>query len=157
MTVLSTEKIFELPRDKLWRIASQFNQAARWIDRIEKAEHISGNATNVGGVWRVYERWNFSYRVTDFEITEWLEGERFGLRPLLRYAENVIAELYQIVINLKTLSDNQTLVSVQCEYKPRHPLAKIKNLFFLRRQYLRRLEASLEALARVATEPAAGT
>jgi hypothetical protein len=156
MTVLSIEKIFELPRDQLWRIASQFNQAARWVDEVEKAEHLSGNATNVGGVWRVYERWNFSYRVTDFEITEWLEGERFGLRPLLRYAENVIAELYQIVFNLKTLADSQTLVSVQCEYLPNNLLAKIKNLVFLRRQYLRRLEASLEALARVVIEQAAG-
>ncbi|MGH7454606.1 MAG: SRPBCC family protein, partial [bacterium] len=114
---MSTEKIFKLPRDQLWRIASQFDQAARWVDRVEKVEHLSGNAAHVGGVWRVYERWNASYRVTDLEITEWLEGERFGLRPLLRYAENVIAELYQIVFDLKTLADNQTLVRVQCEYE----------------------------------------
>ncbi len=157
MTVLSTQKLFKLPRDQLWRIASRFDQAGRWVDRVEKVEHLSGNAANVGGVWRVYEHWNVSYRVTDFEITEWLEGERFGLRPLLRYAENVIAELYQIVFDLKTLADGQTLVSVQCEYEPRNRLAKIKNLIFLRRQYLRRVEASLEALARAAMAPAAGT
>jgi hypothetical protein len=76
---------------------------------------------------------------------------------VLRYAENVIAELYQIVFDLKTLADGQTLVRVQCEYEPRNRLAKIKNLIFLRRQYLRRVEASLEALARVAMAQAAGT
>jgi hypothetical protein len=32
-------------------------------------------------------------------------------------------------------------------------LAKIKNLAFLRRQYLQRLEASFEALERLAVQP----
>jgi hypothetical protein len=149
MTVLSTEKIFDQPQANLWRIASQFGRAAQWVDGVEMAEHISGEATNIGGVWRVHLRWDISYVVIDLEITEWVEGERFGLRPLRQQAENGATELYEIVFNLKALSNNRTRVSVQCEYKPRNSMAKIKNLAFLRRQYLRRLEASLEALARV--------
>jgi hypothetical protein len=155
MTVLSAEKIIGQPQAMLWRIASQFDQAPKWVEGIEKTEHVSGKAASIGCVWRVHERWNFSYLVIDFEITEWLEGERFGLRPLRAPAEDDATELYQLIFNLKALSENQTLVSVQCEYKPLNRLAKIKNLAFLRRQYLRRLEASLEALARVAVEQAA--
>ncbi len=49
----------------------------------------------------------------------------------------------------------QTQVSVQCEYAPSTRLAKIKNLIFLRRNYFHRLEASLEALERLAREQAA--
>lgn len=78
-----------------------------------------------------------------------MEGERFGLRPLSPPAADDDAELYQIVLSLKSLADNQTHVAVHCEYKPRHHLAKIKNLAFLRRLYWRRLEASLEALESV--------
>ncbi len=152
MTVLSTEKTLPQPHDKLWEMASHFDRASRWIDGVEKAEHISGEAANLGGMWRVHLRWGGSYQIIDIEITEWMEGERFGLRPLSPPAADDDAELYQIVFNLKALTDSQTQVTVQCEYKPRHRLAKIKNLAFLRRQYLQRLEASLEALGRVVAE-----
>ncbi|MCI0693147.1 SRPBCC family protein [candidate division KSB1 bacterium] len=152
MTILSTEKILPQPRDKLWEIASHFDQAARWIDGVEKVEHVSGEAANIGGVWRVHMRWGGAYQIIDIEITEWMEGERFGLRPLSPPAADDDAELYQIIFNLKTLTDGQIQVTLQCEYKPRNRLAKIKNLAFLRRQYLHRLEASLEALGRVVSE-----
>jgi hypothetical protein len=152
MTVLSTEKILPQPRDKLWEIVSHFDRAVRWVDGVEKAELVSGEAANLGGVWRVHLRWGGSYQIIDFEITEWMEGERFGLRPLSPPAADGDAELYQIIFNLKTLTDSQTRVTAQCEYKPRHRLAKIKNLAFLRRHYLQRLEASIEALGRVVAE-----
>jgi hypothetical protein len=155
MTVLSIEKILPQPREKLWAFASHFNQAARWIDGVEKAEHLSGEAANIGGVWRVHLRRDGSYQIIDLEITEWMEGERFGLRPLSPPAADDDAVFYQIVFNLKVLAANQTQVTVQCEYKPRNRIAKIKNLAFLRRQYLQRLEASLEALERLLVQPSA--
>jgi hypothetical protein len=91
----------------------------------------------------------------DFEVTEWLEGERFGVRPLNMAAADDEVVLHQIIFQLKSLSDRQTHVSVQCEYAPRTRLVKIKNLIFLRRHYFHRLEASLEALERLAREQAA--
>ncbi len=154
MTVLSTEKILPQPRDKLWEIVAHFDQAVRWVDGVEKVEHVSGEAANLGGVWRVYLRWGGSYQIIDIEITEWIQGERFGLRPLSPASADDDVELYQIVFNLKALTDSQTQVTVQCEYKPRNSLAKIKNLAFLRRQYLQRVEASFEALGRVVNEQA---
>jgi hypothetical protein len=154
MTVLSAEKIVEHSQARLWHLVSQFGQAPKWVDGVEKAEHLSGDAANIGGVWRVHLRWELSYVVIDLEITEWLEGERFGLRPLRRHLEKSDTEIYQLVFNLKALAASQTLASVQCEYKPRNRMAKIKNLVFLRRQYLRRLNASLETLARVAAAQA---
>ncbi len=149
MTVLSTEKILHQSGVLLWHIVSQFEQAPQWIDGIKKAEPVGGQAANVGGVWRVHLQGNGAEQIFDFEITEWVEGERFGLRPLnvLVIASDI--ELYQVVVNLKGL-DHQTRVTVQCEYKPRHRLAKIKNLVFLRRRYLQRLEANLAELERVA-------
>ncbi len=148
MTVISNKKILRQPRVLLWRTVSQFAQASQWVDDVEKAEHISGQAANVGGVWRVHLHWEGAYQIIDFEITEWLEGERFGLRPLNMSVVEGSAELYQIVFSLKEL-DHQTQVTVQCEYAPRNRLTKIKNLVFLRRRYLQRLEASLAALERV--------
>lgn len=153
MTVLSTEKILPQPRSKLWEMASHFDRAAGWIDGVEKAELVSGKAAVVGGVCRVHLRWGGSYQIIDLEITEWMDGERFGLRPLSPPAADDDTELYQIVFNLKVLAASQTQVTVQCEYKPRNRLAKIKNLAFLRRQYLQHLEASLEALDRLAVQP----
>jgi hypothetical protein len=81
---------------------------------------------------------------------EWLEGERFGLRPLKIYIDNGDFKLRQIVFNLTGLTDQQTQVTIQCEYESSNRLAKIKNLVFLRRRYLRRMEESLAALERVA-------
>lgn len=133
----------------MWRIVSEFEQAPRWIDGVKKAELVGGQAANVGGVWRVHLQGNGSEQIFDFEITEWVEGERFGLRPLNMSAIAGDIELYQVVVNLKRLN-HQTRVTVQCEYEPRHRLAKIKNLVFLRRRYLQRLEANLAALERLA-------
>jgi hypothetical protein len=154
MTILLPNKILQQPRVLLWRTASQFEQAPRWVAGVEKTEHVSGQAANVGGVWRVHWRRGGSYQIIDFEITEWLEGERIGLRPLNMAVIKSDIELYQIVLNLKGLADSQTLVTVQYEYEPRHRLAKIKNLMFLRRRYLQRVEANLAALERVAGEQA---
>ncbi|MDZ7290429.1 MAG: SRPBCC family protein [candidate division KSB1 bacterium] len=152
MTVLSVEKILRQTRAKLWQVVSQFSQAAKWADGVEKTEHVSGEAANVGGVWRVHLRWDDSYQIVDLEITEWLEGERFGLRPLGTPRADDDIVLYQIVFNLKALPDGQTQIGLQCEYAPRKRMAKIKNLAFLRRQYLHRLQASLEALERFTSE-----
>lgn len=154
MTVLFAEKIFEQPREALWRLISQFASAPQWIEGIEKVEPVSGPATDTGGVWRAHVRWGHSYQVIDFEITDWLEGESFSLRPLHGNIEGEDTALYEIALNLKTLSDHQTQVTAQCGYSPRGQLAKIKNLAFLRRQYLQRLQASLEVLGRVASEQA---
>jgi glycosyltransferase involved in cell wall biosynthesis len=152
MTVISDKKVLHQPRILLWRVASQFEQAPQWMDGVTKAEHVSGQAANIGGVWRVYLQWESSSPVIDFEITEWVEGERFGLRPLDMSIFEGGAELHQIIFNLKELADRQTEVTVQCEYAPRNRLAKIKNLMFLRRQYVQRLEVSLIALERVVVE-----
>ena len=149
MTVLSTEKILHHSGVLLWRIVSEFEQAPRWIDGVKRAEPVGGQPAKVGGVWRVHLQGNDSEQIVNFEITEWVEGERFGLRPLNMSAITGDIELYQVVVNLKGLN-HQTRVTVQCEYEPRHRLAKIKNLVFLRRRYLQRLEASLAALERVA-------
>jgi hypothetical protein len=67
---------------------------------VEKAEHVSGEAANIGGVWRVHTRWGGSYQIIDVEITEWMECERFGLRPLSPPAADDDAELYQIVYKI---------------------------------------------------------
>jgi len=150
MTVLSTEKLLEKPREVLWRAASQFLQAPQWIAGVEKAEHLSGPAANIGGVWRLHLRWEKSYKICDVEITEWLEGERFGLRPVSAPPSEDDMELLELVFDLKAISARQTRAAIQCEYKPLNQLAKVKNLTFLRRHYLQRLEASLEALGRVA-------
>jgi hypothetical protein len=152
MTVLSIEKVLQKSRDALWRLASQFEQAPRWVDGVEKAEPISGPPDNIGGVWRMHLRWEASYQIIDLEITEWIEGEYFELRPIGVSAPAGSFELLQLIFNLRTISDRQTQVSVQCEYKPLNQMAKIKNLTFLRRRYLQRLEAGLEALDRAATE-----
>jgi hypothetical protein len=119
---------------------------------VEKTEHVSGDAANIAGVWRAHLRWEASYRTIDFEITEWVEGERFGLRPLSESVVNGDMALYEIIFNLKSISESETQAAIQCEYKPRHRLAKIKNLAFLRRHYLQRLEASLEALEHAVRE-----
>ncbi len=119
---------------------------------MKKTEHVSGPAANIGGVWRMHLLWGGSEQAIEFEITEWLEGERFALRPVNVSILEGDAKLYQIVFNLKELTDRQTQVTVQCEYEPRHRLAKIKNLMFLRHRYLERLEASMIALERVAIE-----
>jgi hypothetical protein len=150
MTVLSTEKILQQPRAKLWEIAAHFEHAAKWVEGVEKTEHVSGDAANIGGVWRAHIRWEASDQMIDFEITEWVEGERLGLRPLSESVAGSDMVLYEIIFNLKAISENQTQAIIQCEYKPRHGLAKIKNLAFLRRHYLQRLEASLQALERAA-------
>jgi hypothetical protein len=152
MTVLSIEKILQQPREILWRLASQLGQAPQWVGGIEKAEHLSGPAAEIDGVWRMHLRWDNSYRIVDLEITEWLEGECIGLRPLSTAAPEGDVELLEIVFNLKALAARQTQVSVQCEYKPLNQFAKLKNLLFLRRQYFQRLAASLEALERSAAE-----
>jgi len=152
MTVLSIEKILPHPREALWRLASQLGQAPQWVDGVEKVEHLSGPAANIGGVWRAHLRWEVSYQIVDLEITEWLEGECFGLRPLSTAAPEGDVELLEIVFNLKAIADRQTQISVQCEYKPLNQFAKIKNLMFLRRHYLQRLASSLEALGRIAVE-----
>ncbi len=151
MTVILAEKILQQPCAKLWQIASHFEAAAQWVDGVEKVEHLSDAAAKIGGVWRVQMRGDDS---GDIEITEWLEGERFGLRPINVPAVDDEVVLHQIVFDLKPLSDNQTQVSIQCEYAPSTRLAKIKNLIFLRRQYFHRLEASLETLERLAREQA---
>lgn len=151
MTILLAEKILQQPCAKLWELASHFEAATRWVDGVERVEHISGEAAKIGSVWRVQTRWDGSI---DLEITEWLEGERFGLRPLNMPPADDEVVLYQIVFDLKSLSDNQTQVSVQCEYTPCTRLAKMKNLIFLRRKYFHRLEASLEALERITREQA---
>ncbi|MDZ7362026.1 MAG: SRPBCC family protein [candidate division KSB1 bacterium] len=153
MTVLSIEKILQQPREILWRLASQLGQAPRWIDGLEKVEHLSGPAADIGGVWRVHLRWEASYQIVDLEITEWREGEGFGLRPLSAAAPEGDIELLEIVFNLKAVANRQTQASVQCEYKPLNQFAKLKNLMFLRRHYMQRLAASLEALGRIVTEP----
>jgi hypothetical protein len=164
MTVLSSENVLPHPRANLWRIASQFEFAVKWVDGVEKAEHISGPKASVGGVWRVHHRWD-SYQIIDLEITEWLEGERFGLRPVGARSKGPdfpskdkkqagAIELHEIILDLTALTNNQTRISLQCVYNPRNQLAKLKNLAYLRQQYLRRLEASVEALARVAVERA---
>ncbi len=152
MTILSTEKILPLSGEVLWRVASQFEQAPRWVDGLEKVEHVSGPFANVGGVWRLHLHWEVSYQIIDLEITEWFEGERFSLRPLGAPGHADHIEFLQLVFNLKKVSELQTQVTVQCEYKPLNQFAKIKNLTFLRRHYLQRLEASLEALERIAVE-----
>jgi hypothetical protein len=154
MTILSTEKVLQQPRALLWRMASQFDQAPQWFEGVKKTECVSGQVANLGGVWRANLYWGGLQQIIDFEITEWLEGERFGLRPLNMSVVEGDAELYQIVFNFKGLADSQTQVTVQCDYEPRHRLAKIKNLMFLRLRYLQRLEASLAALERVAGEQA---
>jgi uncharacterized membrane protein len=154
MTILSTEKVLQQPRALLWRTASQFEQAPQWFDGVKKAECVSGQVANIGSVWRANLDWGGLHQIIDFEITEWLEGERFGLRPLNMSFVEGDSELYQIVFNFKGLAKDQTQVTVQCDYEPRHRLAKIKNLMFLRLRYLHRLEASLAALERVAGEQA---
>ncbi|MGH7452725.1 MAG: SRPBCC family protein [bacterium] len=152
MTILSSEKVLQQPRALLWRMASQFEQAPQWFEGVKKTECVSGQVANLGGVWRANLYWGGLQQIIDFEITEWLEGERFGLRPLNVSVVEDDTELYQIVFNFKGLADSQTQVTVQCDYEPRHRLAKIKNLMFLRLRYLRRLESSLAALERVAGE-----
>lgn len=152
MTILSSEKTLQQPRLLLWHIASQFGQASRWMEGMKKAEHLSGQAANIGGIWRMHLLWGGSEQFIEFEITEWFEGERFALRPVNGSILEGDAKFYQIVFNLKGLTDRQTQVTVQCEYEPRHRLAKIKNLMFLRHRYWERLEASIIALERVAIE-----
>jgi hypothetical protein len=136
LTIIAAERILQQPGAKLWQIAAHFEAAVRWVD---------------GGVWRVQLRWDSSI---DLEISDWREGERFGLRPLNMPPADDEVVLHQIVFDLRSLSDNQTKASVQCEYAPCTRLAKIKNLVFWRRQYFHRLEASLEALERLTREQA---
>lgn len=152
MTIITVEKIVQQPRTVLWQVASQFAQASRWIDGVKKTEPYSGQADGVGGMWRVHLRWGNAYQIVDFEITEWLEGERCSLRPVSAPAKDTDVELYQLVLNLTSISDHQTRVTVQCEYKPLNRLAKIRNLIHLRRRYLQRAETCLEMLGRVALE-----
>lgn len=150
MTIIMAEKVLLQPCAKLWQIASHFEAAAGWVDGVEKAELISGEAAKVGGVWHVQMRGD---NRVDLEITEWFEGERFGLRPLNVPVDDDEVVLHQIIFDLKSLSENQTQASVQCEYAPCTGLAKIKNLIFLRRKYFYRLETSLEALERITRGP----
>jgi hypothetical protein len=150
MTVLSIEKIFPQPRAVLWPLVSKFKQAPRWVEGVEKVEHIFGQTANVGGVWRVHLRWNGSFRIVDLEIIEWLAEERFSLRPVGIPTQDRDVEFLQLDCDLKIMPDRRTRVAVQCEYKPLNRLAKIKNLAFTRRNYLQRLNASLEALERIA-------
>ena len=138
-------------------MASHFEQAARWVDSVKKIEPVECKTAFVGSVWRVHLDWYGAERLIDFEITEWLDGERFGLRPLNGFIIKDDSELYQIIFNLKELAERQTRVTVQCEYKPRHQWAKIKNLMFLHHRYLQRLKASLVAFEHFSDAQAALT
>ena len=113
MTVISTEKILHQSGVLLWRIVSQFEQAPQWIDGVKKAEFIAGQAANVGGVWRVYLHSSGSEQIFDFEITEWVEGERFGLRPLNVSVVEGDIELYQIVFSSKGLAKLERVAGTQ--------------------------------------------
>lgn len=147
MTILSISQISVQPRMNLWRAASSFDNAAQWVRGVESVQHLRGNAHGVGGEWRIRLRTgNGAVHVVELEITEWLEGERFGLRPVRRTGVLQDIELLELIFDLSEPSPGATTITMQCEYEPCSKFGRLKNLAFLRRQYVAYLHNVLSAL-----------
>ena len=150
MTILSPSKLVPNRRQLLWNIASELGKAGQWVDGVEKAEYLRGNSAGVGGVWRVHLRRNSHADVIEFEITEWLKGHRFGLRPVRPGSVYGDIQLFELVLDFKEVSENETRIEIHCEYEPLSKLGRVKNLAFLRRQYLDLIDHALDKLSAVA-------
>lgn len=150
MTILSISQILAQPRMRLWHTASTFDNTPQWVEGVTSVQHLRGNPRGVGGVWRVKLNAEERAYVVEFEITEWLEGERFSLRPEQRSGVVHGIELFQLIFDLGEQTPAGTRIGMQCEYEPRSKFGRIKNLAFLRRQYIAFLHHTVGALNRLA-------
>ncbi len=149
MTILSISQILAQPRVRVWHIASTFDNTPQWVERVTSVHHVRGNPRGIGGVWRVQLNAEEHTQTAEFEITEWLEGERISVRPVQRSGVLHGIELFQLIFDLGEQSAAETRVGIQCEYEPRSKFGRIKNLAFLRRQYIAFLHDAVGALNRL--------
>lgn len=149
MTILSISQLLPQPRMRLWHIASTFDNTPQWMEGVTSVHHMRGNPRGVGGVWRVQLNAEEHTQIVEFEITEWLEGERFSVRPVQRSGVLHGIELFQLIFDLGEQSPTETRVGIQCEYEPRSKFGRIKNLAFLRRQYIAFLHDIIGSLNRL--------
>lgn len=149
MTILSISQILAQPRVRLWHIASTFDNTPQWMEGVTSVHHVRGNPRGVGGVWRVQLNAEEHTQTVEFEITEWLEGERISVRPVQRSGVLHGSELFQLIFDLGEQSPAETRVGIQCEYEPRSKFGRIKNLAFLRRQYIAFLHDAIGTLSQL--------
>jgi len=150
MTVLSPSKRILSNRQQVWDVVAELSQAQHWIDGLESAEFLRGDAKGIGGVWRFHCKWNSSSHVFDFEITEWLKGYRLGVRPSRQTAVVGGVQYFQFVLDLKEVSSTETLAEIEFNYEPLNKLTRLKNLTYLRRQYLDFIHQTLDKLGSIA-------
>lgn len=113
---------------------------------------LRGQPAGLGGQWRFQIKTEAGTQVVELEITEWLPGERFSLKPVRETGRIHGIELFQLIFDLSGPSARETIVNIQCEYEPLSKLGRIKNLTFLRRQYVAHLSQAIDALDRLAAQ-----
>lgn len=150
MTVLSPTKLISCNRQQVWSVVAELQQAQQWITGLHRTEFLRGEASGMGGIWRFNCGWGSASHVFDFEITEWIKGHRLGVRPSRQTAVVGGVQYFQFVLDLKDASPQSTLVEIEFNYEPLSKLTRLKNLTFLRRQYLAFIDKTLDQLARVA-------
>lgn len=149
MTVLSPSKLFKSSRQQLWNVIAEMSHAQSWIEGLAQAEFLRGNPDGLGGVWRFHCKWNSASHVFDFEITEWIKGYRVGVRPSRQTAVVGSVQYFQFVLDLKEVAPRETLVEIEFNYEPLSKLTRLKNVTYLRRQYLDFINRILDRLERV--------
>lgn len=154
MTVLSPSKLIKSTRQQLWNVIAEMSYAQRWIDGLASAEYLRGDRAGLGGIWRFHCNWSTTKHVFDFEITEWIKGHRVGVRPSRQTAVVGNVQYFQFVLDLKEISPEETLVEIEFNYEPLSKLTRLKNVTFLRRQYLDFINHILDRLERVAATSA---
>ena len=150
MTVLSPTKLIACNRQQVWSVVAQLQQAQQWIAGLHRAEFLRGEAAGLGDIWRFNCEMGGIAHVFDFEITEWIKGHRLGVRPSRQTAVVSGVQYFQFVLDLKDASPQTTLVEIEFNYEPLSKFTRLKNLTFLRRQYLVFIDKTLDQLARVA-------
>lgn len=150
MTVLSPTKLIACNRQQVWRVVAELQHAQKWIAGLRNTEHLRGEAQGLGGVWRFHCALGATAHVFDFEITEWINGHRLGVRPSRQTAVVGGVQYFQFVLDLKDASPQSTLVEIEFNYEPLSKFTRLKNLTFLRRQYLAFIDKTLDQLGRVA-------
>ncbi len=152
MTVLSISRILALPRAQIWQVGADFNRAGQWVTGIEGMQFLRGQPAGIGGQWRFQIKSETGTQVVELEITEWLAGERFSLKPVRQTGRFHGIELFQLIVDLSEHSATATAVNIQCEYEPLSKLGRIKNLAFLRRQCVAFLYQAIDALNQLAAQ-----
>ena len=150
MTILSTSQLAQVSQSILWRVATAFRDLNKWLSEVEKAERLGGESEGIGNLWRFRVRRNAGHQVVEAEITEWIEGERFGMRPVRQTGVFDGVQVFQVVFDFKKTADNETEVCIQCEYEPVTKFGRLKNLAYFRRRLLDFLDQLTNSLIAVA-------